>query len=427
MRKTFIVIKREYLTRVKTKWFVIGTIAMPIFILAVTVIPGLLAMAKSERPQSFCVVAAAAGIVDELEEALDRKDAAGARVFRLERRVPGRAEDLAGVKEELSARVEKGDLDGFLVIPEAVIDENVVEFYAKNVTNFSLNMELEHAISKMIRNRRIIGAGLEPALVGRLTRGIELKAFRVGPGGTGQEEKGQTLIVAWIMAFCLYMVLVVYGQFVMRAVLEEKSSRVVELLVSSMKPVELMAGKILGVGGVGLTQFAIWAAAGVAITSQASAILGILGIQDVQIPAPEIGVPVFIFFVAFFVLGYLLYATMYAAVGAMINSEQEAQQAQFPIILLHIVPILTMGYIIGNPGSTAAVAMSLVPFFSPIIMFTRIAVEMPPAFEVALSLVLLVGTFALLVFLSARIFRVGILMYGKRPTLREILRWVRCP
>jgi len=203
-------------------------------------------------------------------------------------------------------------------------------------------------------------------------------------------------------------------------VLEEKTSRVFEVLLSSVRPMELMAGKILGVAAVGLTQFAIWFV-------MFSAAGGYISMAAAKFELGSLSVPpsLLVYFAIFFVLGYLLFSSMYAAVGAASNSDQEAQQMQLLILPFILVPIISMNMVIRNPSGAAAQGMSLFPLFTPILMFMRICVEAPPFPEIALSIALLALTTMGMMWLCGRIYRVGILMYGKRPTLPELVRWIQ--
>jgi ABC-2 type transport system permease protein len=224
------------------------------------------------------------------------------------------------------------------------------------------------------------------------------------------------------------VVILLYSVAVMRATLEEKTSRVVEVVISSMKPWHLMLGKILGVGSVGLTQMAVWAlSAGLIFSMGLPAMISarpeLAQLADLKTLAPGAGL--LVLFVAFFLFGFFLFSSMYAAVGAMCSTDEEAQQAQFPVTLLIIVPIMFMTPVMNDPTSAMAVGMSLFPFFSPILMFARAAGGAAPAWQVGLSFVLMAVTIVAVAWVAGRIYKVGILMAGKRPTLPELVRWVR--
>jgi len=195
----------------------------------------------------------------------------------------------------------------------------------------------------------------------------------------------------------------------------------VEVVLSSLKPFQLMLGKILGIGAVGLTQFSIWALFGLAASQYSRSLIPAgSGFSLVRIPAY-----IFVYFVVFFILGYFLYATFYAAVGSMVNSEKEAQQLVMPITMFLILPLLLLVFVIRSPDSSLSVFLSLIPLFTPIIMMLRIAVLLPPFIQVGGSIVLLVLAILLMVWLASKIYRVGILMYGKPPKFAEIVKWIR--
>jgi len=216
----------------------------------------------------------------------------------------------------------------------------------------------------------------------------------------------------------LYVTVLLYGVNVMRSILEEKTSRIMEVMLSTASAKELMAGKILGVGAVGLTQVAIWAGTALVfsagpLAAGAALLKGVLSIK------------LLIFFALYFLLGYVLYSTLCAAVGSMVNSEQEAQQLQFLIMMPMILSVIMIMQIFQHPNSPLAFWGSLFPFTAPLVMFTRIAMQEPPMWQIGLSIVLMVATIYGMIWLCGRIYRVGILMYGKKPTLPEIVKWIK--
>lgn len=424
MNKMWTAMRREYLSRVKTKGFIIGTILFPVFLGVMFVVPALMASLKSDKPKQIAVIDQTGEVLDSLSVALSDKNEAGERLYNL---VPYDAHDLEATKNTLSATVEAGGLDGYIIIPAAIFDQGVAEYYGKSVTNFGENRSMQDAISRVVTEKRIQRSGLESEKVRQLVQRVDLQTFRVNAGGKEEKDEGATFVIAYFLGFFIYMAMFIYGALVQRSVIEEKTSRVIESVISAIKPFHLMAAKIFGVGAVGLTQFMIWAL-----------VMGLLSFYGVQVASlfapkaavaqqglPSISLGILFFFVLFFVLGYFLYATIYAGVGAMVNSEQEAQQMMLPISMFIIAPILLIMYVIGNPSSQASVILSLVPFFAPILMLARIVVETPPVWQILLCLALLAGTIVGLIWLVGRIYRVGVLMYGKRPTLPELMKWIR--
>jgi ABC-2 type transport system permease protein len=218
----------------------------------------------------------------------------------------------------------------------------------------------------------------------------------------------------------MYFVIMMYGMNVARSIIEEKTSRVFEVLLATIRPEEMMAGKVIGVGSVGLTQVAIWLGSAVILTST-SLVAHLTGL-DSHIPLSGLQI---IFFLIYFVLGFLLYSSIAAALGAMTNSEQELQQLNMFLVMPLAACMFAIPVVISNPSGVASRILSLVPFCAPLIMYLRISIAMPAAWEIALSIVLMIAMTWAILWLASRIYRVGILMYGKKPNLPEIVRWLK--
>ncbi len=278
--------------------------------------------------------------------------------------------------------------------------------------------------STHLQEWRIVEQGLSAEFAKTFARHVEIETYRVSAGSKAAKEEGGTYMLTFGLVMFLYICVLTYGASITQAVLEEKTSRVVELIISSVRPFQLMLGKILGVGSVGLTQFIIWSLVAGLVSAYAGTIAS--WFDSTSAPAlPVISPAVLVCFGLYFVLGYFLYATMYAAVGAIVNSQEEAQSMQFPVTMILIVPILLVNFVINNPNASSSVAMSFVPFFLPILMFARVATDMPSFNELMLSFAVMLLSIYLMTMVVGKIFRVGILMYGKRPTLPEVWRWVR--
>ena len=231
--------------------------------------------------------------------------------------------------------------------------------------------------------------------------------------------------ISYAMILILYMAMLMYGQFVMRGVYEDKNSRVVEIVLSSARADQFMAGKIIGIGSAGLTQFLVWALFVVLGSTYGVMMLKEMAPGADKIPIPTISFSVYLFFFVFFILGYFMYATLYAALGSMVNDEADAQSLQWPVTILIIMGFMFMFFILNNPNSTMAVVLSLIPFFTPLLMFLRHSVGAAPLYQVLLSVVLMIASIFGLIWFTGRIFRVGILMYGKKPTLPEVVKWIK--
>lgn len=405
------VIKREYLQRVRTRWFVIATIGAPILFLGLIAAPALFG-GDDDTDRSLAVVDHTGVLYEGLRARLEAAD------YTVES-APG--DNLSS----LDARVEEGDLGGYLVLDEATLNRGDVIFATAETPSPLRALSLQQAVAQTAVEVRLGG---DRADVEALLRGGNLDVRLAEGAVAGASFDNPRFAVAYVGAFILYMTLLFYAVAVMRSVLEEKTSRIVEVVLSSMRPFQLMLGKILGVGAVGLTQFAIWIGfvTLVAITGLPALLMNqpeLLSMESIQEFIPGLGLPAL--FILFFLGGYFIYSGLFAAVGAMCNSDEEAQQAQFPVIMLLVVPIIFVAGVIQNPTEPLSVWLSFVPFFTPILMFARVAVGGAAPWEIGVSVVLMAATVLAVAWVAGRIYRVGILMAGKRPTLPELLRWIR--
>lgn len=415
MSKVLAVIKREYLQRVRTKAFVIGTILGPVFMAAIVGVPILLAATERGGQQRIMVIDHTHVLWPSLKQGLADTLSDGRPRFVLDQVAPEEADF-----DVLDAWVRDKSLEGYLVIPQDVFEGRAAQYAARTVSNFRLIRAVERSVDDAVLGERVRREGLDEGVVERITRPVGLKTIRLTKEG-GREERGQTFLLTYVMVMLLYVSLLMYGVATMRSVIEEKSTRMVEILISSVKPLQLMFGKIAGVALVGLTQYGIWflfAAFGLAYLGTA------LG-ADVGAVTSLLSVPLLGSFVLFFVLGYLIYASIYAAVGSMVSTEQEAQQLQMPVVMFLIMAIVLLSVVIQAPESTLAVVASIFPLTAPVLMFARICLLPPPPLEIAGAVLACLLTALGAAWLSGRIYRVGILMYGKPPSLKEALTWVR--
>ena len=428
MDKTLCLIKREYLIRVKTKGFLLGTLLLPVFILLLTFLNPIMAKinAKASKTVTVAVIDFSKQVFWPVKAALslEKRTSQGLLLYDMQR-VEATDQGLAAVKENLGKEITEGKLNAFIIIPADILEKNQFELHSKNVSNFAFNQAMEDAISSAIIKARLQRSGLDADLVHKLNRRATIKTFKVGEGGSKEESGIVAFALSYAMVFIMYMALVFYGIFVMRGVIEDKSSRVVEVIVSSVKPHQLMAGKIIGIGAAGLTQLIIWAIAAALVSSYGLLLAKQFAPAVDKIAIPSVSIWIYVAFVLFFVLGYFLYATLYAAMGSLANAESDIQSIQWPVVILLIISFTLMFAIMNSPDSPLAVVLSLIPFFAPILMFFRISVNAAPLSQVLLSIVLLAATICGLIWVTGRIFRVGILMYGKRPTLPEVMKWIR--
>jgi ABC-2 type transport system permease protein len=416
MRRLFVLVKREYLERVRTKAFVIGTILGPLLMGGLTVIPGLL-MSRGGKPLRIAVVDVGGQLGAPVEAALAAKEHNGQKRFIVEPAGPGSTEEREKQSKE---GVLAGKLDGYLVLPGDALSKSEVSYYGKNVSNVVDLGLMDNAIEQTLIGLRLNAAGVPAEQVKEVTRRLDMKRIRVTASGE-REDRGASTILALVLMMILYATVLMWGQMLLTSVIEEKTSRVVEVMASAVPPVHLLVGKLLGVGAAGMTQFLVWALSLFAISIGGASMMVAMGGGKL----PEISPLLLIGLVVYFVLGFLLYSAMFAAVGASVNTSQEAQSLAFPVMMPLIVSVTLFPMVMQGPDSTVSVVLSLIPFFTPLLMFLRIAVLTPPMWQIALSLVLTGLTIAGMMWVAARIYRVGILMYGKRPTFSEILRWVR--
>ncbi|HZM86658.1 MAG TPA: ABC transporter permease [Blastocatellia bacterium] len=431
MKKVLIIIKREYLVRVRTRAFMIGTIISPLLMIALIALPIFFAtrgggdrrvtvLDQSGDPELFDAIKRSLDARGSGEEELNRRDpGVGTTRYVLTRKLVAPGEDLDALQQQYAVQADKDPDSTYMILRPGGLEKFEPEYFAKNTSDFSIGT-LERAINDAVSGLRLKRAGLDQATINLYTRRVELNRKKVTSGG-GVEEGGRAdFVVAFVMLFFIYMSVLIYGLFVMRGVIEEKQSRIVEVLVSSVRPTQMMLGKVIGIGLVGLTQIAVWALSALLLTTVGVSVFASRGMT-----MPNIPISLLIYFVVFFVLGYFLFATLYALVGSTVSSEEEAQQAQIPVTMLLIVPMVIFNMIIANPTSTASIVLSMIPFFAPTLMMMRIAVVNPPFWQILLSMGIMVATILLCVWIAARIYRVGILMYGKRPSIAELGRWLR--
>ena len=414
------VIRREYLERVRTKAFWIATLMVPIVLGALMIVPAWLAT-RGAGEFTVAVLDLSGRFFDPVAAEVQHflADDDEALSITLVEEAPGA--DVVATRERIKAQIAEKAYDGMLVLPSTLPDQGEPEYVAPNVAAFRLIEILERSVNNVMVADRLTGAGLDPEAVRELTRRVGLNTLKLGKGGEETSDRGQTFMLAYVFVMIIYMTVLMYGMYVMRGVLEEKSSHVVEVVISTVKPFELMLGKILGVGAVGLTQFLIWSVLMAAIS--APGMVSAMGMG--QIDLPDIPAQLLVFFVVYFVLGFLLYGTLYAAVGAAFDTEQEAQNFQFLVLLPLMIPLLLLWLMINQPNSTASVVLSLIPFFTPMLMFLRMTLTPVPPIQIAASVVLMVGAILVCTWIVGKIYRVGILMHGSKPKLKDLIRWVR--
>ncbi|HEY3121741.1 MAG TPA: ABC transporter permease [Vicinamibacteria bacterium] len=413
MSRVLVVARREYLERVRSKAFLIATIVAPLLMSGMILVPALMATRRGNALR-LAVLDASGGLGPAVEAQIARVEVNGERRFRLQ---PAPDEPLDEGQRRLKAAVVAGQIDGYLYLPPDIVQTSRAEYYGKNVSNVADLRLMERGVSEALVTARLTQQGLDAARIRQLTRRLDLRTIRLTESGE-REDRGAAAVFSVILMMMLYTTVLMWGQAVMTGVIEEKTSRVVEVVISSIPSTQLFLGKLLGIGAAGLTQFLAWALVLSAITASGSGAVAAMGRM------PEVTLLLVFSFVVFFLLGYFLYAAMFAAVGASVNSTQEAQSLIFPVFMPLIGAVMCFPAVLQSPDSPLAVTLSFIPFLTPLVMFLRITVLTPPYWQIALSIALTSAAIAVVVWAAARIYRVGILMYGKRPTFPEIMRWV---
>jgi ABC-2 type transport system permease protein len=413
------IIRREYVEIVRRKSFIISTVLVPVLMLVFVVVPVLLSVLEPAKAYQIAIVDQTGVIGAELAAALtDTLQDGSAKYASTVVDAPGDRFDAA--RTARIAEVQSGTLNIVIAVPVSVLDDGKAAYITRDERNFNVLERIEDALNDIVIKQRLAAEGLDYGRVKSLTTSVSLEMNQVTAEG-GVEKKD--FLGEWGLVFAftliLYMALLSWGVTISKSIIEEKSSRIMEVVLSSVSPRQFMTGKLVGVGLAGLTQLTIWASIGAAISTYAAtgmvAMLSSFHIEPV----------VFVYFLGFFVLGFLLFSALFMTVGAMCSNDQDAQQLQGLITLPLVVPLLTLMLLIQNPNSGIAVVLSLVPLFSPMVMLARIILIEPPAWQVALSMVLLAASIYFAIGFAARVFRVGALMYGKPPSLRELARWYR--
>ena len=425
MGKLFAVIGREFGERVRSRWFLLTTLFGPFLFAALTLGPPWLAFrsARSVDLSAMVIVDATgkdvgAGIATELSGGLMGTSKAPKVLA---------TTDVTTTKTLDSLRIEiaADRLPAVAFLDATSIESGAVSVLLSSSAPISTSERLQKAIEREMLRQRVAAAGLDAESALKLAQvRVALKVERVmRDGRTGSAQVN--LIFGAGVAVLLYIVIVLYGQIVLRSVTEEKQSRVSELVLASVSPRILLSGKVLGIGGVALVQLGFWTLSMVTLMANRGRILSALGVASSSMTLPSVTWTDMIPLFAYFLLGYVLYAALFAAVGSIVSSEQEAQQAQTPVLMLLVGSVALLQPALADPDGPIARTLSLVPFSSPIIMPLRLGLVAVPPSELVVSICLL-SLFAVGAMVAAgRLYRTALLMYGKRPSIREIIRWIR--
>jgi ABC-2 type transport system permease protein len=430
MTKFLAILKREYLQRVRAKMFIVTTILLPLIMSLFGVVPIIILNIDAGSAMRIAVVDDTGKMYDHLNEAIVSDTSRQEGNANDQRRRPfgnfvlepvNSIQSIEQTRAELERRLQSRDLDGYLVLPKDFLERGQAEFFNRNpVDVFSLRM-LESALNRAVREQRLIEARVDTRTREELFKPVKVQAIKVGAAGQERDTGGAFGLVFGI-GFVMYLSILMYGQVILGAVIEEKETRIAEILFSSVKPFTLMMGKLVGVSLVALTQLTIW---GLAFSAFALYGVNLLESRGIKAGIPNVPFSHFIYFGLFFLLGYFIYATIYALVGSMVTTAQEGGQLAMPIILILVVSFYLFFPVSRSPDSTFSFWVSMIPFSAPVAMLVRIVTQTPPFWQIALSLGIGFGWVLVIMWIASRVYRVGMLMYGKRASLPEAWRWAR--
>ncbi len=448
MRKFLAVVKHEY-KKIVLKWsFIIGTLLFPLIAAGFAVVPAIIFSIKGE-PTRIAIVDQSGKIGARLKENLsaERMTAKAAQAMKdsmknldapADEKMKNSAEQfvesfvftdyaageksLEQIRRELGEKVTAKELDAYLIIPEKLDAADAkYEFRSRKAGDFGGERSLRDALNEAVRSERLTGANISEAQLKDLSRNVDFDAKSLDEKGD-EKDSDSVFIASFIIGLMIYLTLAIYGQQILAAVVEEKETRIAEILFSSARPFELMMGKLTGVGLAGLTQLAIWILSALVLVGVGVAQLSAAGMN---ISIPNISPLMVILFFVYFLLGFFIYASIFALIGSMVTTVQEGGQFSFPPIMLLLVGFYFSFAVIRDPNSTLSFWVSIAPFFAPITMPVRILAETPPLWQIGLSILINAAAIAGLIWLAARVYRVGMLMYGKRATIPEVWKWIR--
>jgi ABC-2 type transport system permease protein len=404
----------EFLEKVKSKWFLISLVMLPVIMVIFGVLPGLLASKADDKTIAVGVIDETGSILEPLAAKLEEK-------YRLPDKQPNYI--LRNLKEdvefgELKARanrlVASKEIEGYFYIPSTVYDSGKVEFRGENVSNIRIAERFSRTIEEVIVEKRLVSQGLDPAKIKKLMADVNVKSIKVSEKGE-EKESGflETFFSGYILIMVLMFLILTSAQLLIRSVVEEKSNRVIEVLLSSCSARDLMVGKILGLSGLGLLQILIWGLIGMGFAMKSGA--NLFAMDQLLLSA------------VYVVLGYLFYSAIFVAVGSPVTTEQEAQQITQYVTLILVFPIVLAIPATQNPDSMLIKVLSFIPLLTPAFMIMRIPIQMPALWELLTTIVLLMVSGVFMMWAAGKIFRTAILVYGKRPTIPELIRWIRTP
>jgi ABC-2 type transport system permease protein len=427
MNKIGVIISHEYRTRVRAKWFIVSTLLAPLGLALLIAVPVIAAILAGDGTEGKIALVDRTGLIAPTVVASDtaRFELAGSRT-----------------EQNLAAAVQDESIQAYVVIPDNVLDSGTVTMYSRGGSGIAFSSSIESALEPVITRARLTQRGTDTSVISLVEQGVRVIGLKQTDEGVKADASEASAMIGYISGFVIYMLIFLYGSMVMRGVVEEKANRIIEVIASSARPFEIMMGKVVGIGLVGLTQLTAWfvlgsivtSVAGIALSSsmpapdpanpmmQGGGLSAVLAQEGIALP--EIQIVSILMFIFNFFAGYFLYASLFAAVGSAVDQEADANSLTFPITLPIGITMLFIGNVIAAPNGTLATVLSMIPLFSPILMTVRVAATDVPWWQLLGSMVLSVGGFFGAIWLASRIYRIGILSYGKKPSFKEIARWI---
>lgn len=402
----------EFGEKVKSRAFIISLVLMPVIMVLFGVLPGLLASRPDQKSTVIGIVDSTGKIAGPLGKKLDEK-------YKLPDGQPNYVlknlnawRSVADTKAQANRAVTDGEIEGYFYFPPTVFDSGTVEYRAENVSNFRIQERFSRTIEEVVAEYRSTKQGLDPALIQKIMATVDVKPIKISEKG---EEQGSgfldTFFSGYIVIMMLLFLVMTSGQLLIRSVVEEKSNRLIEVLLSSCSAQDLMVGKILGLSCLGIVQVLLWGLIGLAVSVKFG--LSLFAIENLMLP------------LAYFILGYLFYSAIFVAAGSPVTTEQEAQHITTYVSLLLIFPMVIAIPVMQNANSLWIKILSFIPVLTPTLMILRILVQMPAAWEIFGTIALLFISAIVMMWAAGKIFRTAILSYGKKPTIAELLRWIQ--
>ncbi len=412
MKKILTIAKWEYLEKLKTKAFIISLIITPLIIIGFSILPTLLSNKEELRTKAIGVVDPSGEYFNQLNSELRKYtiDNGQPNYILLNLTTEGKTTD--ELKTEADKKVLENKVEGYLLIKYGNTDSMSIEYRSENFGSFRDLGRFEEKINKIRIDNELLKKGIDPEVASVIQNNVELQQIKIEK--SGKEGKQDFLVVffsAFIFILLLMMMVIYSGQLLVRSLIEEKSNRLIEILISSCTPEELLTGKILGLSALGLTQIIIWSFIGISLVGGAL----------VPPEAFENILPMLVYFI----LGFLFYTTIFVGIGSIVNTEQEAQQMTTYISLILVMPIVIAVSAIQNPDTMIVKVFSYIPLTIPSIMLLRFKVAPVPVSDIIITLAILILSILITLKIAAKIFRIGILSYGKRPTINELIRWTK--